>query len=84
MQKETLIREEHLAINGYRITPVVKLQITCVEEKGRFTYLSFKQPVYLLVSFKGQSWALTANGCEIPLDAVEAEISQYVLSQKES
>jgi hypothetical protein len=84
MQKETLIREEPLVINGYSLMPVVKLLITCVQDKGRCTYLASMQPVYLLVSFNGRTHALTADGCEIPLDRVEAELRHYDLSRKVS
>jgi hypothetical protein len=84
MQKETLIMEEPLVIKGYSLTPVVKLLITCVQDQGRCTYLASRQPVYLLVSFNGRTRALTADGREIPIDRVEAELRQYDLSRKVS
>jgi hypothetical protein len=75
MKREILMFEAPVDIGELNIIPVVSLSITSRKLWGVLSYSANKEPLYVVLSYRGESKALDMLGKEVPIDQMKSELS---------
>jgi hypothetical protein len=75
MKTEMLTLEAPVTIGAVTLTPVARTCAVGLQIKGILSFSVDKQPVYVILDYKGQTVALDMRGREIPIHQVMSEYS---------
>ena len=73
MHKETVACEKALKSGEITLIPVVRVSITCLQIKGKFTFHAVKQPEYIVVCRDGTVSIFNMAGEQVPKSRARVE-----------